>query len=67
MNITLNGREIDVEPGTTLLQLLKILNISIEKRMALLVNGDIAQKEKAEVIPLQEGDTVEAITLAGGG
>jgi thiamine biosynthesis protein ThiS len=65
MKITVNGDETEVEPGTTLRQLVHRYNLQPEK-VAIELNKRIAREGNYDA-PLNEGDVVEIVTFVGGG
>jgi len=67
MQIKINGRMRQVEPGTTLAGLLAELGLE-GKRVAVEHNGRIlGAAEDREGIALADGDTLEVVRLVGGG
>ncbi|MFQ5882306.1 MAG: sulfur carrier protein ThiS [Candidatus Methylomirabilales bacterium] len=66
MQIRLNGRDRDVAGGMTIAGLLEELKVSPE-RVAVLVNQGIVKKPSYASTTLQEGDTVEVLTVMAGG
>ena len=66
MNIVVNGQPREIEPGTTLARLLDALEmqpryLAVERNFEL-----VPRKGHAECL-LAEGDTLEIVTLVGGG
>jgi len=66
MNITVNGKEMDVEPGVTVDALLVLLNIKREYT-AVAVNREITPKSEYGSVKLSEGDKLEIVRPMGGG
>ncbi|MEK7773766.1 MAG: sulfur carrier protein ThiS [Deltaproteobacteria bacterium] len=64
--INLNGEPMSVEEGTTLDGLLDGLLIK-QQGMAAEVNREIIPKRLYKETPLEEGDSVEIVRMAGGG
>tara|TARA_B100001123_G_C14837469_1_gene838735 strand:- start:427 stop:630 length:204 start_codon:yes stop_codon:yes gene_type:complete len=64
--IQLNGKSYEVNPNTNLTQLLRKLNIS-SSRVAIEINGVIAEKSKYHARNLNAGDKVEIVHFIGGG
>lgn len=66
MNITLNGEDRVLAPGTTLQALLDQLEVNCD---ALVVqrNDDIVSRDQFAGTPLSEGDTLELVRFVGGG
>jgi sulfur carrier protein len=66
MNITVNGKTMDVEPGMSVDGLLALLNIKREYT-AVAVNREITPKASYASVALREGDRVEIVRPMGGG
>ncbi len=66
MKITLNGAEHALQEGTSVAALLDTLGLA-EKPAAVEVNRGLVRKSEHPETVLREGDTVEVVTLAGGG
>jgi len=66
MNITVNGKAMDVEPGVTVDALLVLLNIKREYT-AVAVNREITPKSEYGSVKLSEGDKLEIVRPMGGG
>lgn len=66
MRIVLNGNPHDVEPGTTVADLVARSTKPAEL-VAVEVNRAIVRRRAHATTPLAEGDTVEIVTLVGGG
>jgi sulfur carrier protein len=64
--ITVNGKEMDVEPGLTVDGLLALLDIKREYT-AVAVNREITPKSEYGTVKLGEGDKVEIVRPMGGG
>jgi sulfur carrier protein len=64
--ITVNGKEMDVEPGLTVDGLLGLLNIKREYT-AVAVNREITPKSEYASLKLGDGDKVEIVRPMGGG
>ena len=62
----LNGKEIDVKPNTTILNLLKELEIKIDS-VVVEVNLDIIENHQYSSYILNSDDIVEVIRFVGGG
>ena len=66
MNIIFNGRPRQIDRQTTLAQLLQQLDLA-PQRVAVEVNLELVpRKQHADTI-LREGDSLEVVTLVGGG
>jgi sulfur carrier protein len=66
MNVTVNGKPMDLEPGTTVEGLLVLLDVP-RKYLAVAVNRDITPKGEYAARQLAEGDRVEIVRPMGGG
>jgi thiamine biosynthesis protein ThiS len=65
MTITLNGDARDVPVGTTVAELVRLLNLTPEK-VAVERNRRLVRREGYD-LPLADGDQVEVVTFVGGG
>ena len=66
MKLKLNGREEEFADVRTATDLLVKLGIERE-RVAVMVNDEVVRRAKLESTELRDGDTVEVITMVGGG
>lgn len=66
MRIVLNGTPCDVEPGTTVAELVA-RSTKASELVAVEVTRAIVRKVRHASTTLAEGDTVEIVTLVGGG
>jgi sulfur carrier protein len=66
VNVLVNGQPRDVEPGTTLAQLLETLRLD-PRALAVELNLDVIPRGRHAQCTLQEGDRLEIVTLVGGG
>lgn len=66
MRVTVNGTARDIEPDTTLAQLVAGFNLQ-PKHVAVEVNCDLVPRRNYADTKLAEGDRVEIVTLVGGG
>lgn len=66
VQIRLNGREYDLPTGASVAVLLEQLGMA-RKHVAVEVNADLVPKRRHAGHALAEGDTVEVVTLVGGG
>ena len=64
--IQLNGDKFEVQHNTNLNQLLRLLKISSNK-VAIELNGEIAQKHKYDKIFIKKNDKIEIVQFIGGG
>lgn len=66
MKLTVNGRPEEVAEGLTIAQLLardKLEHI----RVAVEVNGQVVPRQNYDKVRLHENDSLEVVTLVGGG
>ena len=66
MQLTVNGEILDCSNGSTVRQLLEQLRLS-DRPVAVERNGLIVPHSQFEQMELTEGDTLEVVTLVGGG
>ena len=66
MRVTVNGREEQVEPGTTVAALVTRYHLQ-PKHVAIEINRDLVPRRTFEERLLCDGDHVEIVTLVGGG
>ncbi len=66
VKISLNGNIRDVREGTTILNLLKELEVE-EFKIIVQVSGEIIASNKYHLKELKNGDIVELINFVGGG
>lgn len=66
ITIQLNGQAQSVSSNLPLLELLQQLGVK-SQYCAVERNGDIVPKDQYATTSLQEGDTLEVVTLVGGG
>ena len=66
MNLTVNGKPMELEPGTTVEGLLALLKVP-RQFTAVAVNRDITPKSQYASLTLSEGDRVEIVRPMGGG
>ena len=66
IKIQLNGKKYQIKKGYNLKDLLKILKKSNNK-VAIEMNGEIADKKKYNKIFLKKNDKVEIVQFIGGG
>ena len=66
MKVTVNGKPMDLEPGTTVEGLLAILGVP-RQYLAVAVNRDITPKSEYTAVKLVDGDRVEIVRPMGGG
>ena len=66
MRLTVNGDELDFSTGNTVLQLLAQLHLA-GRPVAVERNGLIVPHSTFDQAELTEGDTLEVVTLVGGG
>ena len=66
MKLSINGKEETLENVCTAAELLATLDL-MRDRVAIMVNGTVVRRAELEAAKLQDGDTVEIITMVGGG
>ena len=66
MKITVNGKELSVNPDTTLNALLEELKIE-EQGMAVELNMEVVPKSRYKETLIKNNDTLEIIRMTGGG
>jgi len=66
MQILLNGENVEIKEGSSIVELLTQLAVGFE-RVAVEVNLDIVPKAKYDSQILAEGDRVEIVHFVGGG
>lgn len=66
MKVTVNGEEREIEPGTTVRELVERLGLG-SAACAVEVNRSLVPRREHETAVIKEGDTVELVTLVGGG
>ena len=66
MRITVNGQSIDVDDRCTLLALLERYDLT-DRPCAVEINRQLVPKARHGEKGINEGDTVEIVTLVGGG
>jgi thiamine biosynthesis protein ThiS len=66
MKVTINGEPRDLPEGATIFKMLECLELS-GRRVAVEVNREIVTRSRHESTMLNPGDTVEIVTLVGGG
>jgi thiamine biosynthesis protein ThiS len=66
VEVTINGDRRQVEPGQTLAQFLRVLQL--EPRMVVVErNGEIVGRERLAETPLAAGDILEIVQMMAGG
>lgn len=66
MNIVVNGQSREIEPGTTLARLLAALEMQ-PRYLAVERNFELVPRARHAECVLADGDTLEIVTLVGGG
>lgn len=66
MQISLNGKPREVEPGDTVASLLETLGLD-PRQVAVERNLELAPRTRHAATPLTAGDRIEIVTLVGGG
>ncbi len=65
-SVLVNGQAVELPYGATVADLLKLLNAS-DRPVAVEVNLELVPRARHAERPLQDGDRVEVVGLAGGG
>jgi sulfur carrier protein len=66
MRLVVNGRNMDVDTGSTVAALVAGFNFQ-PKHVAVEVNHELVPRRNFDATQLKEGDQVEIVTLVGGG
>ncbi|NPA82097.1 MAG: sulfur carrier protein ThiS [Epsilonproteobacteria bacterium] len=66
MRVVINGKEMDIKEGMSVLELLKELKI-LDKTMAVAVNLEVVKKDDWDKFIVKENDRVEFLNFVGGG
>ena len=66
IQITVNGKGVDVESSMTVEQLLDTVDVP-PNYLAVEVNGEVVPREDYTVRFVDAGDEIEVVTLVGGG
>jgi thiamine biosynthesis protein ThiS len=66
LTVVVNGEEREVDPGTTVLDLLETLEIR-SGPVAVEVNSAVVRRARHADYRLSPGDKIEIVTLVGGG
>lgn len=65
MAVIVNGEQKSADPGTTLKQFLEATGTRV--RVAVELNGRVVPRESFDKVVLKDGDSLEIVTLVGGG
>lgn len=66
IQITVNGREVEIESPLTVEQLLDTVEVP-PNYLAVEVNGEVVPRESYTLTTVGPGDEIEVVTLVGGG
>lgn len=66
ITIQLNGKSKDIQPDSTVLQLLKTLELH-PKRVAVEINREILKRDLYAEHHIKNGDEIEVLQFVGGG
>jgi len=66
MQITLNGKTREIDSGSTIAELLQMLNLKAEQ-VAVEHNRNIVMRTEFGTCVLKEGDRIEVVNFVGGG
>jgi len=67
MNINLNGKNHEINPGTSLIRLIDDLGLTGRKAIAIALNGEVLARDSYKEIILNEEDSLEVVRAIGGG
>jgi sulfur carrier protein len=67
MRLNLNGKDYETDPGITVAELLRRLDLAEARRVAVAVNGEVSPRTERSIRRLAEGDRVEVIHPVAGG
>ena len=67
MNLVINGKEININDGLTVNQLLAQKNVQMPDMVSVELNGQILKRTKFEETVLKNDDKVEFLYFMGGG
>ena len=65
MQITVNGKNREINDGATVTELIK--ELSLNGPLAVEINRDICPKSRHPETHLKQGDVLEIVTIVGGG
>ncbi len=66
MNLRVNGKDVELAPGVTLLDYVTGLGVD-PRAVAVELNGEIVARESYNERTLKEGDQLEIVRMVGGG
>lgn len=66
IQITVNGKHVEIESSMTIRQLLDTVDVP-PNYLAVEVNADVVPREEYATTNVNAGDDVEVVTLVGGG
>ena len=64
--LQINGKQVDLEQPTALLDYLKRLGVDV-RTVAVEHNGEIIERDRYSEVTLRAGDVVEIVRMVGGG
>ena len=67
MKISLNGEELAVDDGVTIVELVRQLGREPGRGVAVAVNGEVIPRSVWEAAVISEADSVEILNAIGGG
>jgi thiamine biosynthesis protein ThiS len=67
INLTINGKERQIEADTNLVQYLESLGLMNLKAIAVAHNGNVLRRDEYASVTLKSGDKVEIVRAVGGG
>ena len=66
MKVLVNGDEQTIDDSWTVAELLRSLGLH-DRRCATVLNGSILRRPDRETTPLREGDSLDIVSMVGGG
>jgi len=66
MQITLNGKTREIDSGSTIAELIQVLNLKAEQ-VAVEHNSNIVMRTEFDTCVLKKGDRIEVVNFVGGG
>lgn len=67
MNLVVNGKQTNIDEGSTVNQLLIEANVKMPQMVSVELNGRILRRSEYDQTALQENDKVEFLYFMGGG
>ena len=67
MNLTINGKPVDVPDGVSVKDLLKHQDVKMPDMVSVELNGDILERKTFDQTVIKDGDRIELLYFMGGG